>query len=679
MKTKNNSLKNGMKWAMIVGIMLTAPRSVWAQPGFEFNNRHLSQSNQINPAFMPQYGFSLGFNNATNIYLPNCKLSDVFDTTSNAETSIRNFIHNPNKQLAAQLQQDLGLFNLAFRNKKTYFSYGLNVHAEGDLRAPKDAIGLAMFGNAEYMGSTAKIDFSGIRFNSYVENKFSIGRQVSNKLSVGFTYSAINGIADFNIKKAYLNLTTDTNITSYYQMRFDAGADIQYSLMGASLQKMLDDTSGSYDPMKDISANLAFGTKNNQGSAMGFGAVYRMNEKLRLSFTANNFGSITWNTGAEQFKMNDASYTFKGLDTAMFDSINNIGKILMDTIKNTFQYASSSIGSYTQTLHPHYVLGVEYFLNPRTYFQIVGGTGYGINGDKSFATINAHKEIGEFIDVRAGYTCFDFNNPSHNVSAGVSLNLGPIQPWININSASIVAPIDNVRFYQVRMGLNINIGMRKDTDGDGVKDRKDSCYKTFGAMSNHGCELGYLGPAMKYDGSDDIVDSTMLLYIDTTGGDMPKRKKQTTTIVEETVIDEVAAEGTSEAAAAPEAAAVPVPAAPAAPATKTAPVPTPKPVTPATPSSPAPSAPATPAKPSAAKSSPETAPQVETPTPTPSIEAPAKEETPTAVETSNALEKSAPNTETSATTESPAPAKNKSKKSKKQAPKSSDLQDAMGF
>ena len=664
-------MKNWTKWAITAGVLLVAPRSVWAQPGFEFNNRHLSQSNQINPAFMPQYGFSLGFNSGTNLYLPNCKLSDLFDSSSNAETSIRNFIHNSNKQLGLQLQQDISLLNLAFRGKKYYFSFGSNLHAEGDFRAPKDAIGLAMFGNAEYMGSTAKIDFSGNRFNSFLENKFSIGRQVTNKLTVGFTYSAINGIADFNIKKAYLNLTTDTNINSYYQTRFDAGADIQYSLMGASLQKMLDDTAGTYDPMVDVENNLTTATKNNQGSAMGFGAVYRMNEKIRLSFTANNFGSITWNTGAEQFKMNDASYTFKGLDTAMFDSINNIGQILMDTIKNTFQYSSSNIGNYTQTLHPRYVLGVEYFLNPRSYFQLVGGTGYGINGDKSFATVNVHQEIGEWIDVRAGYTCFDFQNPSHNVSAGFSLNLGPIQPWININSASIVAPVDNVRYYNVRLGLNINIGLRKDSDGDGIKDRKDSCYKTFGAMSNHGCELGYLGPAMKYDGSDDVVDSTMLLYIDTTGGDMPKRKKQSTTIIEETVVEEVAAEGTSEAAAAPESAAAPVPSAPEAPATKTAPVPTQKPATPATSSTPAPAAPATPAAPSAAKSSPETAPKVENPALTQTEEAPAKEETPAIVEITTTTE--------TASTNSPTPAKSKAKKSKKQAPKSLDLQNAMGF
>jgi hypothetical protein len=54
--------------------------------------------------------------------------------------------------------------------------------------------------------------------------------------------------------------------------------------------------------------------------------------------------------------------------------------------------------------------------------------------------------------------------------------------------------------------LNINIGTRKDRDGDGVRDKADSCYKTFGVMSNNGCPLGFLGGSMNYD--EETIDST---------------------------------------------------------------------------------------------------------------------------------------------------------------------------
>jgi hypothetical protein len=40
-----------------------------------------------------------------------------------------------------------------------------------------------------------------------------------------------------------------------------------------------------------------------------------------------------------------------------------------------------------------------------------------------------------------------------------------------------------------------------------VRDKSDSCYKTYGARSNNGCELGYLGGKMNYD--ETAVDSVM--------------------------------------------------------------------------------------------------------------------------------------------------------------------------
>lgn len=525
------------KSALVAAATMIAAATAIAQPGFEFNNRHLSQSNNLNPGFIPQYGFTLGGGILTNLYSPAFSAKDIFDPALDAENTIRQFIRDPKKAIGLQGMVNVDLLHVSLKVKRNYFAYNAGVNMGVEVALPKDLVGLAMFGNAEYRDRPAMIDFSGNRFNMYAEQKLSFGRQVSNNLSVGASYSRLNGIADFSINKAYASIKTDTSAESFYALEFGAGADIRYSLLGVNIEQILKDTNGSYDPGQIAADNAAKLLSSNRGSALGLGAVYRLNEKFRFSGSVTNIGSITWNLGAEQFKLNDAKFRFSGIDTAMQDSISNLGNIFLDTLKNTFAYSTISGGSYVQKLRPRIVLGAEFFVTPRTYLQLVGGTGFGLNGDKSFVSINAHQELWEVVDLRLGFTRYDFKNPTNTVSVGASLNMGPFQPWFNVSTSGFISAIDDVRYFNMRLGFNLNIGWCKDRDNDGIKDRKDSCRKTFGARSNNGCPLGYLGGSMKYDGTDEILtDSSLIMYIDTTPQKdyraKPKKVDEATLIVE---------------------------------------------------------------------------------------------------------------------------------------------------
>ncbi len=525
------------KSALATVVTVIATATAIAQPGFEFNNRHLSQSNNLNPGFIPQYGFTLGGGLLTNLYSPGFTAKDIFDPALDAENTIRQFIRDPKKAIGLQGMVNVDLLHVSLKVKRNYFAYNAGVNMGVEVALPKDLVGLAMFGNAEYRDRPAMIDFSGNRFNMYAEQKLSFGRQVSNKLSVGASLSRLNGIADFSINKAFASIKTDTSAESFYGLEFGAGADIRYSLLGVNIEQILKDTNGSYDPGQIAADNAAKLMSSNRGNAFGVGAVYRYNEKFRFSGSVTNIGSITWNLGAEQFKLNDATFRFSGIDTTMQDSISNLGNILLDTLKNTFAYSTVSGGSYVQKLRPRIVLGAEFFVTPRTYLQLVGGTGFGLNGDKSFITVNAHQELWEVVDLRLGITRFDFKNPTNTVSMAASLNMGPFQPWFNVSTSGFISAIDDVRYVNVRLGFNLNIGWCKDRDNDGIKDRKDSCRKTFGARSNNGCPLGYLGGSMKYDGTDEILtDSSLIMYIDTTPQKdyraKPKKVDEATLIVE---------------------------------------------------------------------------------------------------------------------------------------------------
>jgi hypothetical protein len=479
-----------------------------AQTGFEFNNRHLSQSANINPAFLPQYKLTLGVGNAFEAYHPGFNINTFFNSAADATTTIRNIINDPKVNLGVSFDNRTEMFQFGFKSKRSYFTFNSSNQTLGQINIPKDALGMAMFGNQEYFGKRANFDLSGTEFMSYFENKISYGRAISNKLNVGISYSSIIGIAHANLKTAYAYLETDTNNTTIYQMKMGGAFDAQTSLMGLSVMKALNDS--NYDAQSAIEdAFLSNPSSSNRGNALGFGFVYRANKKIQISGAMSNIGKITWNVGAESHQMSDKPWTFTGLDTSITNDLKNVTvqDLLLDSFAQAFDNHSTQLASYETKLHSRYTLGLEYFLSPRTYFQFVYGGGYGVKGDKSFTSINAHKELGEWVDLRLSYTLYDFSNAQHNVGVGMSMNLGPIQPWISLNNVSGLMAYDKSHYQSIRVGLNINIGQRKDTDGDGVRDKSDSCYKTYGARSNNGCELGYLGGKMNYD--ETVVDSVM--------------------------------------------------------------------------------------------------------------------------------------------------------------------------
>ncbi len=476
-----------------------------AQSFFEFNNRHLSQSQLWNPGFMPQYKATLSFGQSTvGGGIIGTTLNGLFGSTETPLQTVTRMIGEDEKQLGIDLFQQTDLFHFGFRSKKSYFSINSTFINEAAIRLPKDLLGLAFLGNGAFIEKDAEIDFSGNQFRSYMKNTFSYGRFLTNELSVGFNAALINGISDLSINRARFGIGTDTGTASIYSLNLNGEIEGRASLLGADINRVLNDS--TYDVNKSVMdqvAQISLGT--NQGYALGFGAVYRLNEKIRLSGSVQNLGSIVWNLGAQELILEDSRWEWNGLDTSQVSNLNeDVAQQIQDTFLQKFEIKSGSINSYTTALKPRYTLGAEFLLFPRTHIQAFGGYGFGIHGDKSFISTSVHQEVGEWIDLRIGYSLYDFENPSHRVGLGISLNLGPIQVFTAVNDVLGIVNYGSMQHTSGTIGMNINIGRRKDRDYDEIPDKQDSCFKTFGVISNDGCPYGFLGGSMTYDETEEV-------------------------------------------------------------------------------------------------------------------------------------------------------------------------------
>lgn len=496
-----------MKNLLIAAICIIQLNFAKAQMNFDFNNRHLSQSAIVNPGFLPQHKFTMGFNSFNSLNLNGFNLNSIFNKFESDSQTARNLMNSSEKQMGIDLLSNTNLFHFGIRSKKAYFTYTTSLVFEGQINAPKDIFGLATFGNSAFIGKEAKIDFSNTNFTSYVKNEITYGRQITNELSVGVNLGLINGLANMQIDKAYLGLQTDTGVNSIYQFKATAEANARASMIGIDLTQIGD---SAYRKNLDKAVNTQLGKmtiSSNQGLSFGTGFVYRINEKFRVSGSVQNLGKIVWDVLPTEHKLFKGQWIFTGLDTGQTNNLSkDITKQIRDTLNLKFRGSSTYLSSYTTYLKPRYTLGLEFFPFKRTNIQLVGGYGFGYTGDKAFVSAAVHQEIGEVVDIRASYCKYDFQNSQNRVSVGMSLNLGVIQPYFNINDAWGAAEYAHTNNISGTIGLNIYIGTQKDRDNDGVPDKRDSCRKVFGVMSNNGCPYGFLGESM--NGEEEMTQAT---------------------------------------------------------------------------------------------------------------------------------------------------------------------------
>ena len=493
-------MKKTILLTALFAIAISSYKQASAQNMFDWNNRHMSQSNQLNPAFLPQYRSTFSFFRAgAGLDFTGANLNSIFNNTETQIQTATRISNETEKQFGFDVFNTSDLFRFGYRSAKSYFAFNSSVHMEGSVRLPKDIMGLAYFGNAAYIDKDANLNFSGTDLKMYVQNQLSYGRHITNELSVGVNVAMLNGLMHLGLDNAGFNINTDTGVNSIYQMKFNGGIQGNASLLGADVQQLID--SSNYDVGKAIENQLNnYSLSSNRGFAYGFGAVYRLDEKIRLSGSVQNIGSIKWNVGATEISMPNTSWTWSGLDTNQVENLNNdIGQQILDTISSRFDLSTKKVDSYVTKLKPRYTLGAEYFFTPRTYVQLVGGFGFGAKGDKSFVSASFHKELGEIVDVRINYAMYDFSDLQNRLGFGLSLNLGPIQLYGSVNNVMAGVNYFAAQSISGTVGLNINIGTWKDKDNDMVPDKRDSCVSKFGVISNNGCPYGFLGGSMNDD------------------------------------------------------------------------------------------------------------------------------------------------------------------------------------
>lgn len=414
------------------------------------------QSNFTNPAIMPQARFFIALPNLyVNYYNPTFVMDDVIrEVGDSSMLDFRKLYEDrAGKTFGFNIDEQLDIFQLGFRvGRKNFISLGAYQNLSSQFNLPVDLLRLAQNGSLDPYFRENPVSLNDINIGLNLYNAFHIGyaREITPKLNFGVRVKYLNGIAGGGTEYAQgsINWQTDslvvTNNFRYNTSNIDNIAN-----------------SGQLDIAKLLTAS------GNHGFGFDFGLSYKITERLMISASVTDLGSINWKSDLKSFVSDSGSYTYKGGDVVIGgeegdgDAFGAIG----DSLAQAFNIQKVDGKEFTTQLNTRYLVSASYQLFKGQQLGVIF-TGNRYNNELYPAfTAFYQQKVWNILFVRANYTVspgsFD------NLGGALALKLGPAQIFTVADNLLALNNQGNVSTFNIRVGVNLLLGMR------GYKDKKE--------------------------------------------------------------------------------------------------------------------------------------------------------------------------------------------------------------
>ena len=386
------------------------------------------------------------------------KLTDWLNT-SNGKTYLSFDKFAPLAQQRNDINTNVGLdlFSLGFRVKQNnYFSVGAQHFSSAYLSISDDLVKLAAEGN----GNNASIVLN--EESAYVSqfNALYLGYSrnlLNDKLKIGVRVKRLQGLNHFQTDNVNFTIITSQTSVPAYAINVTGSLEAHAGgILGIATDTLLSNNLGS-----NISKNLM-----NMGSGMGFdfGVSYQITDKLNVSASAVNIGSISWNKdfAGKVELIGTGKFEFSGIktdlnnssSTSSADAVERNAKDAFEIRQSKTAFTSSLPSTYYfsagyQLGEKHQLTGVYRMQKFNTKSNSVAGLSYGFSPLKS-------------IQLLAGVNSVNFK--SVNFGGGLVWYTAGTQLHFLVDNISGLAAVDNTNRLQIQAGLNIVLKKKAEKD-----------------------------------------------------------------------------------------------------------------------------------------------------------------------------------------------------------------------
>ncbi len=330
-------------------------------------------------------------------------------------------------------------FDLSVRVPFVRLSVGHAWKTNGWMNYTKDLADFVTFGNGQSVGETLNL---GPQINYINYNELYLGVQKSfGPLSIGAKVKRLNGVEAIVTKNSKIELTTSDDI---YQLSLDTDFEMMVS------------SAFNYTDIDDFDVNIqnfSFENflSNNGGWAFDIGASVSLGDRIEVSLSVLDIGSIDWDVDPKSYSSKGVQ-TFDGIDIA--DFINTEDEIVVfDSLENLLEVTETSAG-FSTTLPSQVYLGGRFKLSDLwTFGAMIQSLG---NGERraNVMGVNATASIYKWLSAGVLYSA-KTGNPA-NFGLSIKTEFGPLIGFLSTDNILNLGTFDG-KNSNFRAGLSLRI------------------------------------------------------------------------------------------------------------------------------------------------------------------------------------------------------------------------------
>ena len=458
---------------IILGSLNTFSQSVGVTDFMRLN----PYSSFNNPAYFVPYSSYVGIPGVSNfnfsLYNSSFIYKNLIETKKRTplKWTPNKFVNSLSKNNWFNTELNLEILGCGFRIQKYFFSFSYRVKMNERFRYSKDLFGFVLQGNlaqnnhGEYLYTAdhpALIEIAP-NINLYQEMSFGFQGEISDQLYIGVRPKILWGL---------LNLKTETFNAKIYSNPNDYTIYGNYNISINTSTLFPLYTKDANGELRFDMDNLAWwGVKNcfskNLGFAIDLGAMYRINQQIRVAASVTDLGFIRWKVSPlninikplsdEEYAMFEG-FTYDQIENFIYNGMTmNFDSITNDFINNNF--VLNELKAYNTMLTSKIMLEGYFDLTSSTRF-ILQLKGY-IMG-KAFLpqfTIAYNGTFFNAIDIVVSYSMM--KKSFANLGLGVGFRAGPFHIYAGTDNVWAAINVFNAKKMNITFGMLVDLPFRE--------------------------------------------------------------------------------------------------------------------------------------------------------------------------------------------------------------------------